>query len=620
MANERDPFTDTTTAASITLSPTSNGSLNLPTQSAQSKRPGLNRRGTDSQLHQRSSSSRNPRHGNGQAHSVHAHAHAYPTVGGGSSSSRLHARVPSSSKKLNRRQPSSPSPEPSITQYPHHHRRATSEVKLPRQTSSATILKKNSSHSNLGLAGKRNRSQADIIKRPKASATNLKRSSSHKDVNKLKGNKTSVHFDLGEDKDIDDIDIGDDDDAHEDEWVDASNSASPYLSRRGSVVSSTGPASTGGEETGGGGDGNEDDDDNDDDDNDDNDEEEDDHIGSPSSQPHTPPQHLPIDRKTAQHKEYITSRLLQRIPSSSAPPKMSAETATVPPNTSSPESRRGPPSLYGTPKNSALVGSGGDELTSRFVNGSGQSVEPGSFSTSLRSPIHPTESMRRPRSMGNLEQEHRNSISEDEGDSALAPRTRRPVYRAQPAEKSRTQQKLNLQRASSSIEPTQAGGTVGVSGVSPLVGGSSYDNRDPRIGKLLERTGMEYLVVRRYQNPIARSISRLSRMPASQKHRRIPHQNGINGAVHSSRPSDIGGSNHYGFGQSLGDSSKSRPTTPRRTTSIRTNGAGSSFDAQDERVHDRLSGSSYVNGDDDGVAALLRNLWDKSMDFSASQD
>lgn len=302
---------------------------------------------------------------------------------------------------------------------------------------------------------------------------------------------------------------------------------------------------------------------------------------------------------------------------------MSAETASVQPSTISPETRRGPPSLYGTPKNSALVGSGGDELTSRFVNGSGPSAEPGSFCTPTRSPIHPSEAMRRPRSMGNLEQEHRNSVSDDEGDSALAPRTRRPLYRAQPAEKSRTQQKLNLQRASSSIEPTQAGGPVGVAGVSPLVGGSSYDNRDPRIGKLLERTGMEYMVVRRYQNPIARSISRLSRKPVIQKHRRIPRQNGTNGTAHSSKPSDVGGSAHYGYGQSLpGDSSKSRPTTPRRTTSVRTNGAGSSFDAQDDRAHDRLSGASYVNGDDDdGVSALLRNLWDKSMmDFSASQD
>ena len=223
--------------------------------------------------------------------------------------------------------------------------------------------------------------------------------------------------------------------------------------------------------------------------------------------------------------------------------------------------------------------------------------------------------------MGNLDQEHQNALSDDEGDSALAPRTRRSVYRAQPAEKSRTQQKLNLQRASSSIEPAQAGGAAGVlSGVSPLVGGSSYDNRDPRIGKLLERTGMEYLVVRRYQNPIARSISRLSRMPVNQKQRRIPQQNGPNGMGPNGRPSDLSGPGNYNLSQSYGDY-RSRPTTPRRSTSIRTNGAGSSFDAQDERAHDHLSGASFVNGDDDGVSALLRNLWDKSpMEFSASQD
>ncbi|RYP42858.1 hypothetical protein DL768_010181 [Monosporascus sp. mg162] len=469
MADDRDPFSPTISTASS----------NNPT--VQSKRPGLKRHNTDvSQLsdqsnnHHRSNISKNQRHG-------HGHGHA-----------RVHARVPSSSKKfVNRRQPSPPSPErpPMIASahhsgQHHHHRRATSEVKLPlpRQASSAAALKKNSSHTNLGVAGKRNRSHVEIAKRPKPSAANLKRSSSHKEVNKLKGVKSQVHFDLGDDNELDPDLEG----VQDDEWVDASNSASPYLSRRGSVVS-TGQSSTTREDP--------------DDDNDDSDA-----VGSSPSKPHTPSKNHSVDqeedhsashvdRETIQHKEYITSRLLKRTPSSSAPPKMTAETASVRPKPSLPESRRDASGAYGTPRTSAFVGSGGDELTSRFVSGSGPSAESGSFCTPTRSPTHRTGSMPRPRSLANLEQEHRDSISDGEGDSALAPRTRRPAYKPQPAEKSRTQQKLNLQRASSSIEPAQPGGGAGVGGVSPLVGGSSYDNRDPRVGKLLERTGMEYLVV-----------------------------------------------------------------------------------------------------------------------------
>ncbi len=49
-------------------------------------------------------------------------------------------------------------------------------------------------------------------------------------------------------------------------------------------------------------------------------------------------------------------------------------------------------------------------------------------------------------------------------------------------------------------------------------------------------------------------------------------------------------------------------------------GPRSSYDANEDRPQDRTSGSSYVDGNDDNLAALLRNLWDKSTDLSASQD
>ncbi|KAI0386400.1 hypothetical protein F5Y04DRAFT_243976 [Hypomontagnella monticulosa] len=549
---------------------------NSAATTAQSKRPAVNRHDSDSQVSDHAS------------HQQHHRSKPQKHVVGGGATGRFHARVPSSkglhkhhassTTKLTRRA-TSPSPErtPMVAQS-QSHRRSTSDVKLQGDSSSST-LKKNSSQSSL----KRNRSHVEIGRRPK-SATNLKRSSSHKEVSKLKGAKGQVHFDLGSDQ--------------EDEWVDASASASPYLSRRGSAVSSEQSSKTPRSRDNS-------------------------RPQTPHEEPSTSKQEASPNRETAQHNKYITSRLLQRTPSQSAPPQMSAETVSVRNQSGSPESQvsRGPPSLYGTPRNAVLVGSGQEELTSRFVNGSGPGSGPnGSFYTSARAPGHRSEGIRRPQSLSNLNQNFRTSISDDESDSALAPRTRRTVYKAAPAEKSRTQQKLNLQRASSSIEPAQPVAGVGVVGVSPLVGGSGYDNRDPRIGKLLERTGMEYLVVRRYQNPIARSIARLSHLPGANKNQHIPNQNGGNGAANGKRTSALGGTGRLGLSQSLTERAKSRPTTPRQGSSIRVNGANSSFEGEEERLHDRISGSSYADGEDNGVATILRNLWDKSMDLSASQE
>ncbi|KAI0467508.1 hypothetical protein F4859DRAFT_234461 [Xylaria cf. heliscus] len=588
---------------------------------AQSKRPPYARRATDGS----------------DAH--HRPKHQKRVVGGGAG--RLHARVPSSKglhKNQNQNQnhnhnqnqnhsqstaklrsrASSPVPAPDperIPPFASPHRRTTSDLSLtavaldldpdpfpdPNSNSNAhhhhasgiAGLRKNTSQSN--LISKRNRSHVEITKRSKSTA-NIKRSSSHKDVQKLKGSKNQVHFDLGDEND---------DDGNDDEWVDASASASPYLSRRGSVVSggqspAKPPSSTG--------------------------------DGSPpqaspiaTSRSFDPRDTSPT-RQRAQHNNYITSRLLQRTPSHGAPPQMSNETASVPPPSGSPPSQasRGPPSLYGTPKTSALGGSGQEELVSRFINGSGPSSgghgETDSYFVPSHAPVRRNEAgFRRPQSLGNLNEASRDSASEEE-DSALAPRSRTPRSRAVPASQSRIQQKLNLQRASSSIEPAQAGPGVGVVGASLLVGNTDYEHRDPRIGRLVERAGMEYLVVRRYQNPIARSIARLSHLPNANKNRRIPKQNGTNGTKHGKTSLDLDRAGRLGLSKSMTQIAQSRPTTPRRSTSIRTTGARSSYTADDERLHDRTSGSSYVDENDDGLAALLRNLWDKNTDLSASQD
>ncbi len=149
---------------------------------------------------------------------------------------------------------------------------------------------------------------------------------------------------------------------------------------------------------------------------------------------------------------------------------------------------------------------------------------------------------------------------------------------------------------------------------------------------------MEYLVVRRYQNPVERSLQRLAQQPGADRNRRIPtaKTNGSTPAAATPSERQTTGLDVRGLSQGFrerdgreihssgaGSSAGRRPATPRGSFSIRANGAGSSAETEDDgsRLHDGLSGSSLVDGeDDDGTVALLRNLWEKNPDLSASQD
>lgn len=631
-------------------------------QTGQSKRPPLSQHGSDSQASDQAQQQQNAYRPRVQKHVV-----------GGGTGGRFHARVPSSkiihkhhastsSSKLNRRQ-ASPSPERGIgSQFGSTHRRVTSDIDLSRKLS-ATNLSKNSSHTNL----KYSRSKVDIGKKSKSSA-NLKRSLSNPAVHKLKS--ANVHFNLGDEAE-------DGQDGQEDEWVDASTSASPLLSRRTSVVSG-GQSSV-------------------------------EHPASrDSSRPHSSPapSHQfatengqssgtnsvahSLDRRAANHQQYLTSRLLQRNPSLGVPPKMSAENVSVHPSSSrqhSPDSggsRDTISTLSGTPRMPLLMrpgSSGKEELTSRFVTnnsqGSGSGATGDSFlveanrgGLSRAAYIRAEGGPRRPQSTGNLAQAQKQKqqdliraqvrLEEDEstltdGDdgkpSGLAggARSRRTGgYTVSRGEMNRTQQKLDLQRASSSLEPSHhhPGMGMGLAGVAsaagPLVGGSGFEARDPRLGKLMERTGMEYLVVRRYQNPIARSINRLTQLPGVDKARRIPKPGSPsvpNVGAHSRRGSEYGGLRHAQL-QNLNERElrdptvaglisaqiSKRPSTPRRghtatgSSSIRPSmdldeAAGRRPDSR------RLSVASLADrGEDAQTMALLRNLWDKNMDLSASQE
>ncbi|KAK4126900.1 hypothetical protein N657DRAFT_565365 [Parathielavia appendiculata] len=645
----------------------------------------------------------------------HHRARSQKHVVGGATGGRLHARIPSSkglhkhhattsTTKLNRKHSSlSPDHGGAAALATNHHRRATSELKLTSRDPSSANLRKNTSQTNL----KRNRSHGEVGKKTKP-ATNLHRSVSNPAVHKLKSSGgPRVQFNLG--------DEDQDDEEDEDDWVDASSSASPLLSRRGSAAQSANPPTA----------------------------KEQSRAASPTS--YAAAQHpsasgpqqgaqkgaqsgaqnnTTTGRQTGNHSpprnrsslnQYITSRILSRTPSHGAPPMMSTENVSVRPPSirqqSPPDSSHGHSEYLshtpGTTTDARPGSSGKAELTSRFVGNNSQESGSGVGGESFilaanrrglsRAAMNGKDDIdvpKRRRSLGALSQSRGidalsarqgaadDNGSEDDGEhTARISRSRRSGEYVVPRDMNRTQQKLNLQRASSSLEPAHPHPGIGIgppgvvaAGAGTLIGvPTTYDSRDPRIGRTLERTGMEYLTVRRHLNPVARSISRVMQLPGLENSRRIPQPPGGGIARHASRLSEQYNPNqsltrdssmtdlindHHAHARSGsagggGGARGRRPPTPRSSGGVGSSGGAfsalqsvsSSLGSTDDgasRLHERhghgrggghpthhqaqqqehgLSGSSLVDGAEDaGTVALLRMMWDKNMDLSASQD
>ncbi|KAK4176814.1 hypothetical protein QBC36DRAFT_186564 [Triangularia setosa] len=593
-------------------------------------------------------------------------------VGGGAS--RLHARVPSSkglqkhhgaasAAKLNRRHGGSFSPDRdggglALASNRQHHRRATSELKLTGDSTSSNI-KKNVSQTSL----KRNRSQADVGKKSKSTTSLHCHTASNPNVNKLKssGGSSKVHFNLGDDEQ-------EDDSQDDGEWVDASTSASPLLSRRGSTISGNGQPTKSPPET---------------------------HNKPPVASSPSPTSHRGIPSKqvpanglhsadssytrNATLANSITSRILLRTPSHSAAPKMSTEIATAP-RPPAPRLPSAPPTRPGSsqemsPGEASLMqlargarpGSSGkaELLTSRFVGGNSQ--EPGSgiaFDSSMvtgaankggvsRAALGGKADVgipRRPRSMGSLSHAHGEGLNgnryDQQSDDDEAGQQTNGGSRSRrngngyvvPRDMNRTQQKLNLQRASSGLEPTGPAGMAMVplgGGAPPLMGVaggggmvSSYGTANPKHSKILEKTGMQYLSVRRHQNPIARSISRIQQLPGMNKAQRIPPP--------SRAPSRRGGEgpglsrmamDHQQHHDLMGGGGTRPPS--RAASGLRISNSAASSLGTDDGKGPRLlhggqggfSGVSLVDGGNDAATrAQLEMMWNQSMDLSASQE
>jgi hypothetical protein len=116
--------------------------------------------------------------------------------------------------------------------------------------------------------------------------------------------------------------------------------------------------------------------------------------------------------------------------------------------------------------------------------------------------------------------------------------------------------KLNLQRASSNMDPPQPhlpppSLTQGVNGTS-LSGQNSQISEATRLAKQYEQACLEYAVVRRYRNPLGEALGRLEHVPGvkEMRERRIQLERPKSRA---GERISVGGDGKMGLSQSLRD-------------------------------------------------------------------
>ena len=508
------------------------------------------------------------------------------------------------------------------------------EVALTRESSHTSLVGLRDKKMTSGM--RRNRSAAEMAKRRLAQhSTALKKSASHTSVNKQ--GRTSVHFDLGHERD----NGGDDDDG----WTEASGSASPNLSRSGSVAGGgSGRNSARGASA---------------------------NNSKPPSMSTSPLASRTESRDwttastsrrssqsvgsqpTARHPDaaQITNRLLQRVPSHSVAPQMSAVSATalthsnsIQQNQSHTNSDGGRSSGTATPYDAPA------DLISRFKSsGSATPNEsPSPFHSHLglthgknEPTSHPQQkgmdSNRRAKSLSNLAQPSADADDEDEG-RPLVPRPRKSSgagssYFPPTALQSRTQQKLWLQRASSDIEsaaPSAAAVGLGLAGlgtrgqktgIPPLLGSVAFpindangrtEIGDPRVRLVLDRTGLAYRAVRRYMDPISRSLIRISLL-SDGKAVRVPDNKGKGARTKSDASQKQMAKSERGLSQSLREAGSGMLAgLGRGSTEIgRSGGQPRSFDGPGSV---ESAGGNGRGEDGEETEAILRRLWEQRIE------
>ncbi|POS83573.1 hypothetical protein EPUL_005787, partial [Erysiphe pulchra] len=282
----------------------------------------------------------------------------------------------------------------------------------------------------------------------------------------------------------------------------------------------------------------------------------------------------------------ITERLLSRTPCHHTTQTSLAVATPVVNSHSSPSSPN-----RSDPLNSRRI----SLFTSKSNSNAGLSQFLFNYPASSKEP----EDVRRAQSMKDLS----NFLPDDEESSLLYSY---PLGTGQ----SRTQQKQWLQRASSIIEPnqldTQCGSEVG------LFVGSTYEGPTLRVKSMLARTGTEYLVIRRYHDPVDDALKRIAQIPGMNRNRRIPTKpkTSIDATVSSS-------GSRYGLSQSLRSYATVRNSTSSGSISRGNkdlSGPCHYINEGDQKYLDTSNRPS--NTESEEIMLLLRKLWDKSPDLS----
>ncbi|RKF76453.1 hypothetical protein GcM3_079013 [Golovinomyces cichoracearum] len=184
-------------------------------------------------------------------------------------------------------------------------------------------------------------------------------------------------------------------------------------------------------------------------------------------------------------------------------------------------------------------------------------------------------------------------------------------YQKPGAGQSRTQQKLWLQRASSIIEPKKIlahrGNEIG------LLAGSSYEGREAGIKNLLGRTSIEYLVVRRYQDPVGNAFKRMNLISGMEQNRVIPSKsrksldystnNNGSGGLFNSFQGSRGHKQGKIFSLSSPNSRGSKHVSSLSAHNAKNNTLGEFLEEGD---------TGQPNPESEEITILLKRLWDGS--------
>ena len=348
--------------------------------------------------------------------------------------------------------------------------------------------------------------------------------------------------------------------------------------------------------------------------------------------PQSPPRPIrrPSDRSISHRSrildaDAITSRLLQRHPPHMVPPRLSSVSATATPTGGH------SPRSFGHSQSSTLNGTPGmpHDGVSRFISGGGSSGGTSGENSHMASRILSTSSppngsldqSKRARSTSHIA--FRNNGAEEEDDEdydeprALGPRSRQHSTHSafNTSQSSRTQQKLNLQRASSNMEPSQPyvappSLTQGVTSTS-LQGPNSQISETTRLAKQYEQACLEYAVVRRYRNPLGEALKRVDDIPGikDMREKRMQVERPKSRAVEKL---GAGSAGDMGLSQSLREDRRSK-TNGRGEGRVRFE-IGSKDDSGISGQHDSNDDDDGDGGD--GTDRLVRRIWESRNEAS----